>query len=430
VSRDVATANVEPRYDAAAGLVIPAIDSVAAVLAASAHPVPKVMVTVEPVVTAVAFGVAVQPVNPTPSVITGFKGMANAELNTTVMVLPATRAPPALDVKPMVQVVFVAPATIEDPEKVTAETLKAVMTTGDAGDPAVVSLVVETANVEAAYEPAAGLVIPAIVSVAAVLLASAHPLPSVMATVEPVVVAVAFGVEVQPVNPTPSVITGCKGIPNAELNTTVMRSPASRAPLALEVKPTVQVVFVAPATIDDPAKLTPAIPAMTTGDAGDAAVSCVVETANVAAGYDPEAGLVIPAIVSVAVVLLASAHPVPRVMLTDEPVVVAVATGVAVQPVNATPSVITGCKGMMNAELNAAVMVLPAIRAPLPLDLKPTVQVVFVAPGSIEDPAKVTADTVAPAGRASKVAPKPPASNPSTRATGKNRLNRGESPCR
>jgi hypothetical protein len=69
------------------------------------------------------------------------------------------------------------------------------------------------------------------------------------------------------------------------------------------------------------------------------------------------------------------------------------------------------------------------------LVVNPTVQVVGVAPATIEDPEKVTPDTCpvgsAAAGRASRVAPRPPASKPSTTAIGKNVVNRrGRSCCR
>jgi hypothetical protein len=78
-------------------------------------------------------------------------------------------------------------------------------------------LLVATKNDVLAYDPAPGLVMPAIVSVAGVLAASAQPPPTrVMTTSEPIVAAVA----VQPTNPDGSVTTGVAGIPGHESNTT------------------------------------------------------------------------------------------------------------------------------------------------------------------------------------------------------------------
>src|ERR1039457_1357751 len=214
----VATKNDVLAYDPAPGLVMPAIVSVAAVLAASVHPVPRTMVTVVPVVKAVAFGDALQPLNVGPSVAVGFEGIVTPEGKGTVMMSPGPSPPlGSLVVNPTVQVVGVAPGAIEDPEKVTAETPETPgITTADVGAAAAL-LLVATKNDVLAYDHAPWLVMPAIVNVAGVLAASAQPPPTrVMTTSEPIVAAVA----VQPTNPDGSVTTGVAGIPGHESNTT------------------------------------------------------------------------------------------------------------------------------------------------------------------------------------------------------------------
>jgi hypothetical protein len=82
--------------------------------------------------------------------------------------------------------------------------------------------------------------------------------------------------------------------------------------------------------------------------------------------------LVIPAMLRVAAVLLASAHDAPaKVMVTTPPVALAV----AVQLVNPLTKVTVGDAGTLKAELNVAVMVLPAARWPLAEVVKPSVHV-------------------------------------------------------
>ena len=74
----------------------------------------------------------------------------------------------------------------------------------------------------------------------------------------------------------------------------------------------------------------------------------------------------------VAAVLLASAHDAPaKVMVTTPPVALAV----AVQLVNPLTKVTVGDAGTLKAELNVAVMVLPAARWPLAEVVKPSVHV-------------------------------------------------------
>src|SRR5580658_3721633 len=121
---------------------MPAMLRVAAVLAASASVPFKVIVTTPPVAVAVA---PPDPVNPVNRAMVGAAGMVNDDGKVTVMVFPATRAPVAPVVNPIVQVVPVAPPTWDEPEKVTLAS--PVMTTLDAGETAVASAVVATENV-------------------------------------------------------------------------------------------------------------------------------------------------------------------------------------------------------------------------------------------------------------------------------------------
>ena len=101
---------------------------------------------------------------------------------------------------------------------------------------------------------AAGLVMPAIVRVAAVLGASAHEAPArVMVTVCPDPTPVA----VQLAKPVGRVIAGVDGIVKPVGKTTVIVRPALRAPVAVGVKPTVQVTLVALATSELPLNVTP-----------------------------------------------------------------------------------------------------------------------------------------------------------------------------
>jgi hypothetical protein len=134
-------------------------------------------------------------------------------------------------------------------------------------------------------------------------------------------------------------------------------------------------------------------------------------------------------IVRLALVLAASASEPFNVIVTTPEADVAVAPP---DPVNPLTSTMAGAPGIPNDDGKVAVMWFPATKAPPgELLLKSTVQVVPVAYATCEEPVKLTVDTdVAPAGRASRVAPKPPASKPNTRATGTNRLKRGEPSCR
>ena len=123
--------------------MIPAMVSVAAVLAARAQPPPgSVMVTCWPLVAPV---VAAQLVNPDPKVTGGEIGMTNPGAKVTVMVFPVASAPVAVGVKPTVQTV-IAPVTNELGEKVTPLG-ELPITTGKAGIAGVMSWEVATVKV-------------------------------------------------------------------------------------------------------------------------------------------------------------------------------------------------------------------------------------------------------------------------------------------
>jgi len=96
----VAMLNVLAARLPAAGFVSPLTVSVAVVDAETAHEAPaSVTVTVVPVVDPVA----VQLVNPAPSVIVGVAGIVKPELKTTVIVPPAASAPAELVLNDSVQ---------------------------------------------------------------------------------------------------------------------------------------------------------------------------------------------------------------------------------------------------------------------------------------------------------------------------------------
>jgi hypothetical protein len=255
----------------------------------------------------------------------------------------------------------------------------------------VVSRLVLTVKPLPAYVPAAAFVIPAIVSVPAVLAGSEQVPPlsaSVIVTVWPLVDALAEHVA----KPVGSVIVGEAGIVKPAGKTTVIASPALSAPVELDVKPTVQVAD-APAERVDAEKLTldgAVAAAIVTADAGFAAdVSVAVLTLNVFAASEPAAGLVSADRVRVAVVLAANAHEAPTsVIVAVCPLAVADAVQLLKPPVSAT----VGVAGTVKPELKTTVIVSPARSAPVALDLKLTVHVER-APPVCGEPLNVTALT-------------------------------------
>jgi hypothetical protein len=208
--------------------------SEAALLAATEQDAPAsvtVAVVPEPV------AVAVQLVNPLPSVTVGAAGTVKPAGKTIVIVSPAARAPVELVVKPSVQFALVDGAWVE-PLKLTEVTeVAGEMTTLDAGPAATGSPLVERLNVLAASVPAAGFVRPLIVSDAAVDAASEQEAP---ASVIVTVCAAAVAVAVQLVNPELSTIVGVAGTVKPGLNATLIVLPAESGPEGLLVKPTLQ----------------------------------------------------------------------------------------------------------------------------------------------------------------------------------------------
>jgi hypothetical protein len=116
------------------------------------------------------------------------------------------------------------------------------------------------------------------------------------------------------VKPLVSWIVGLAGTVKPALNVAVIASPVVSAPVALVVKPTVQLER-APPVCGDPVKLTAAgavAAAITTGAAGLAAlVSVPVLTLQLAAAIEPAAGFVGKAIFNAPDVEFASAHVPP-----------------------------------------------------------------------------------------------------------------------
>jgi hypothetical protein len=144
----------------------------------------------------------------------------------TEIVLPAPRCPLEDGVKPSVQVVT-ACATCEAPAKVTLEGVAPEMVIAAAGSAAVVSCEVAMLKPLAAYEPAAGFVIPAIVRVPAVELARAQVPPEldrVMVTTCPVVEPAAAQLE----KPVGKVIVGVAGIAKPAGKVAEIVLPAAR----------------------------------------------------------------------------------------------------------------------------------------------------------------------------------------------------------
>ena len=357
----------------AAGFVIPAIVSVPAVLFARAQ-VPPELASVTVTTLLAPVPVAEQWENPLTKVIVGVAGAVKPALNVTMIVLVAASDPVEEVVKPSVQVA-IALATRLEPEKVTeVGVVAAVITTAAPGLAARVSIEVATLKVLAAYEPAAGLVMPAIVSVPAVLFARAQ-VPPEFASVIVTTLLVVLAVAEQFTNPPVKAMVGFVGMVKPALNVAVTVLPVARAPVEELVRPTVQVV-VALATWLTPEKVTDVgvgggvITIADTGNPG--VVSTEVATLKVLAAYEPAAGFVMPAMVKVPVVLVARAQvPCPSVTVTT----LLVALPVAVQLANPPVRVMVGLAGMVKPELNVTVIVLLFASDPLEEVVKPTVQV-------------------------------------------------------
>jgi len=195
------------------------------------------------------------------------------------------------------------------------------------------------------------------------------------------------------VNPVPSVTVGEAGTVNPDGNTTVAVSPTRSAPVALELKPAVQVARALAASdvaVNDTAVAAVA-EAITTAAAGltTEVLSADVFTLKLVAAIDPAAGLVKPAIVNAAAVLTGSAQEAPAnvtVTVVPEP------APTAVHDTKPVPSVTVGDAGTVNVLANATVTVPPAASAPAELDVNPTVQLDRAA-ADCGDPVNATLET-------------------------------------
>lgn len=376
------------------GFVTPAIVTVAGVLSASAHVPPlfaSVIVTTPPA----CVDVAEHEENAALSVIAGVPPMPKLPLKVTVRVLPVASAPDALVVKAVVQDAT-APGAVVVAVNVTPVTLVAAIVTAAAaaGDVVVVSRLVETLNAAAGYVPAVGFVIPARVTVAGVLAASAQ-VPPLLANVTVTTLPTDAAVAEQSVNAALRVTVGVAGSVKFGWNVAVIVPPEASDPAVLVVNATVQLAT-APGAVEDPAKVIVAgAVAVITGAppaAGETAVvSALVATEKLVEGYVPTEGFVTPAMASVAGVLAVRAQ-VPPLFASVIVTTFATAAPVAEQLLNALPRVIAGVAVMPNAGWNVAVIVLPAARAPVALVVNAAVHVV-VTPGAVSVPVYVTVVT-------------------------------------
>ena len=368
--------------------------TVAGVLSARAQVPPlfaSVIVTTPPA----CVDVAEHEANAALRVIAGVPPIAKLPLNVTVRVPPVASAPEALVVKAAVHAAT-APGAAVVAVKVTPVTLVAAMVTAAAaaGEVVVVSRLVETLNAAAGYVPAVGFVIPARVTVAGVLAASAH-VPPLFASVIVTTFATEAAVAEHSVNAALNVTVGVAGSVKFGWKVAVIVPPEASDPAVLVVKATVQLA-IAPGAVDDPAKvivagavaaITGALPA-----AGETAVvSALVATEKLVDGYVPTEGFVTPPMTSAAGVLAVSAH-VPPLLASVIVITFATAAPVAEQLLNALPSVIAGVAAMPNAGWNVAVIVLPVASAPVVLVVKAAVHVV-VTPGAVSVPVYVAVVT-------------------------------------
>ncbi len=183
-------------------------------------------------------------------------------------------------------------------------------------------------------------------------------------------------------------IVGFNGIVKRAENPTVILSPACSAPVALVVKPIVQVER-AVAVCGEPVKLTAlgdVAAAITTLAPGAAAtVSALVATVMLAAVIVWAGGLTSPVIVSAPLPLFAREHDAPVSVIVivgpvAEPFVLLV-SAVAPQLVYPAPvSVTVGFVGAENPAARPIVIVSRTRSAPVALAVKPTAQVERAAP--------------------------------------------------
>jgi hypothetical protein len=235
-----------------------------------------------------------------------------------------------LVVKPTVHVA-VAPADRVDAAKETADgAVAALITTADAGLVAAVSVDVLTLKVVFASEPPDGFVSSRSVRDAGVLAASTHEAPE---SVTVTVCADAVALAVQLTNPPVSATIGVAGTLKPELTATVIVSPVVSAPVAVVVKPTVQVARAVPVW-GEPLKVTElglVAAAIVTLPAGLAVlVSVEVLAVKVVLVRVAGAGLVTPRTLNVSAALLATAQ-VPALLASVTVTVVPAAVPAAAQ---------------------------------------------------------------------------------------------------
>jgi hypothetical protein len=204
-------------------------------------------------------------------------------------------------------------------------------------------------------------------------------------------VATALALAAQLAKPANRLIVGFSGTLNKVSKVTLIVLPATSAPEAVVVKPTVQ-VETAFALCGEPVKVTDVTlvaAAIVIEAAGlPTAVSSFVATLKVVLISEAAAGFVSPAIESVAAVELASAQ-VPALLARVIVTVFEIAEALAAQLAKPVTSVTVGLVGTAKPLLKTAVMVSPALRAPVLEVVKPTVQV-EVAPAVCGEPVKVT----------------------------------------
>jgi hypothetical protein len=200
--------------------------------------------------------VAVQPVKPLVSATVGEAGTVEPLGSRTAIVSPAPSAPLALELKLAVTVLPAPAARVLKLSPTALGLVAAPTTTLEGGLAASVSVLVLMVKPVLAKLPAAGFVIPASRTDAAVLTGSAQ-VPPPFASVTVIVCAAVEAVAEQLLKPVGRVTVGAAGSAKPAGKTIVSFAPApSAAPaVLLLVKPTVQLER-APPVCGEPAKLT------------------------------------------------------------------------------------------------------------------------------------------------------------------------------
>ena len=244
----VATVQLAAAGEPATPLVTPRICTAAAALLGSVQTPPLSASVIVTVVTA-PVAVAEQFWKPFVSSTVGVAGTLKTEVafgKATVIVSLAWSAPVAVAVKPTVHVArALAASVVAAKVTVFATCVWAVITGATPTGAAVESELVLTVQLAAAGEPATPLVTPRIWTAAAALLGTVQAPPLLARVIVTTPAApVALATE-QFWKPLVSSTVGLAGTLNTEVTcgkATVIVSPVSSAPVAVEVKPTVQVV--------------------------------------------------------------------------------------------------------------------------------------------------------------------------------------------